>query len=347
MKIHPTALLALSAAFGASPAGATFPVQPIDCALFDLEDPAFLGANFGFATGLSYDDFSNPVVTTGHEGFFATPDQVAAIPEFAAGVDLPTGGHTLADLFPAGVGQPPAVREAEIGQSIRGEGDFVDGFTEVTISQRKRLSASQESGEFANLFAEGKAFAPFEVVAEGDGPVQAALSVDLFSTFNFSGGGSLSEFLGVALVDLTDPANPAFMDGVSGFYFVDDEGVFAGFGLGEEGEQDVSDQFFSGPSGAETDDPHLASFFYTIETQLTPGATYGLGLLGDGSVGVDGASTSWLDSSNTLTGTIEVTSPGARLYLPGLVVPEPATIGLACLGFAGLLARRSPPAPRT
>lgn len=333
MKRHLASVLtAFFASVLATPSVATFPVQPIDCAIFDLEDPSFLGKHFGFTTSLSYDDVNNPTVTTGTEGFVATPEQVATVSEFASGVDLPTGGHSLEDLFSGGVTPPPTVKEAEIGQSIQGFGGFANGFSKVAISQRKRLSTIQSEDAFANLFALGKAFAPFDVVSEGDGPVDALLTVDLSSTFNFTGDGSLSEFLGLALIDLTDPANPTFMDGVSGFYFADENGTFAEFGLGEEGEQDVSENFSSGPAGTESDSPHLASFLYAIETQLSPGGTYGVGLFGDGSVAVDGLSTSWLDSSNTLTGTIEVVTPGARLFLPGLVVPEPTTAWLVGVG---------------
>lgn len=316
-----------------TPALATFPIQPIDIAIFDLDDASFLGEHFGFATSLSYDVSGSPAVTTGTEGFVATPEQVAAIPDFAAGVDLPTGGHFLSDLFPGGVTPMPPFEEAEISQSIRGEGDFVNGFSEVTLSQRKRLSASQADGEFADLFAEGLAFAPFEVASAGEGPVDALVTIDLLSTFFLSGGGSLSEFLGLALIDLSDPEAPTFMDGVSGFYFVDEDGPFANFGLGQEGVLDVTDNFTAGPAGTEPDSPQVASFRYAIDTQLTPGGTYGIGLFGDGAVAVDGPSTSWLDSSNTLTGTVKVLTPGARLFLPGVVVPEPTAIGLLGLGI--------------
>ncbi|MEN1680247.1 MAG: PEP-CTERM sorting domain-containing protein [Planctomycetota bacterium] len=343
MRIHRVAALLCAVSMTVSQANASFPEQPIDCSIFEIDNPNFLGHSFGFATELSYSDSFSPTATTGSEGFVATPEQVAGIPDFAEGADLPTGGQTLDDLFPGGVGLPTTLEQGEISQSIQGEGNFSEGFSEVTISQRKRLSTNQGPGGFSSVFAQGKGFAPFQVASGGEGPVDASLTIDLFSTFDYSEGGSLSEFLGLALLDISDPQNPWIMDTVSGFYFIDATGAFASFSVGENNEQDVSDSFFTGPSGTEPDSPSLASFFYTINTQLTPGSTYGIGLVGDGSVSAQDDSFSWLDSGATLTGTIAVQTPGARLYLPGFVVPEPTTLGLASfaalIGLAGVNAR--------
>lgn len=332
------ALLLLSIA--AQPALATFPTGPIDCDYFDLDSMDFLGHNFGFGTELMYSDSTQPTLTTGLEGFMATPEQVAQIPEFVNGADLPTGGQAISDLFTNPITPPPTLQEGAVWQSIQGEGSFGGGFTNVTLNQRKLFEGAQDDGGFANLFGQGKAYAPFYAMSDSPEPIDVKLTIDLFSFFDVTGGGGLSEALGGALVDVTDPENPMFMDGVSGFYFADDQGVFADFGMGQEGETDVTDNFTSGPENTGPDSRQIASFFYSIDTHITPGNTYGLGLFGDGAIDLSGASSASLDSQNTLSVSIEVLTPGATLLLPGGVVPEP-TSGLLALASLGLgLCRR-------
>ncbi|QDT68132.1 hypothetical protein MalM25_10470 [Planctomycetes bacterium MalM25] len=340
MRSYPNPALMLVAMLLSSPALATFPIQPIDCELFDTQSVGFLDHYFGFGTELSYTDEFQPTIATGFEGFMASPEQVAQIPDFVNGADLPTGGQSLEDLFSPPITPPPFVQDAAIWQSIEGEGSFGGGFSKVTLNQRKLFDLSQEFTGFVNVFGQGKGYAPFYPMGETDDPIDVRMTIDLFSYFDVDGSGSVSEGIAGALINVTDTENPMFVDGVSGFYFTDDEGVFSSFTRGEEGETDVSESFFTGPENAEPDARDIASFLYTIETQLMPGNTYGLGLFGDGAADVDGPGTALLSSTNTLSVSIEVLTPGATLLLPGGIVPEPATGALALLALLASLHRR-------
>lgn len=323
------------------PALATFPVGPLDCSIFATDDPNFLGHNFGFGSEITYSNASMPTVTTGFEGFIAPPEQVAPIPDFLAGVDLPVGEQSLSDLFEEPSVLPENLDDGWISQAIRGEGDFGGGFTSVTLTQRKLLGGEQAGGDFAFLAAQGKGYAPFEVTGSGGAPVDVRFTIDLFSTFHFTGEGALSEGVGSALLNVTDPDNATLMDGVTGFYFASDAGTDASFTrhIGEQ-KQDITDTFATGPLTDAPDSPHFSSFAYTIETQLNEGQTYALGLLGDGAIDLNNLSSAMLDSSGTLLVSIDVVTPGARLVLPGFAIPEPVALGLAVLAVGMLLCRR-------
>lgn len=328
-------LAALLLSLVAQPVLATFPVELINCDYFDIDSEDFLSHNFGFGTELSFSEASFSTVSTGFEGFVATPEQVAQIPDFVNGADLPTGGQTLDDLFPNPITPPPSLEEGGIWQSIQGEGTFGGGFTSVKLNQRKLLEGSQDAGGFVSLFGQGKGYTPFYAMNESDDPIDVKFTIDLLSFFNVAGDAGLSELIGGALIDVTDPENPLLMDSISGFYFADEQGVFADFGLGFEGEIDVTGNFTSGPDGTGAESRQFASFLYTIETQIMPGNTYGLGMFGDGAINFSNSGSASLDSQNTLTVSIEVLTPGATLLLPGGVVPEPAS-GLLALVACGM-----------
>ena len=326
--------------FAASPALATFPSVPIDCELFNLDSEGFLGHNFGFGTQLSYSDEFQPTAETGFEGFIATPEQVAQIPDFASGVDLPTGGHEFSDLFSPPITPPPFVDDAAIWQSIEGEGSFGGGFSKVTLNQRKLFGLSQEFTGFVDSFGQGKGYAPFYAMSDSEDPIDVRMTIDLLSYFDLDGSGGVSESLGGALIDVTDAENPLFMDGVGGFYFAGGDGLFSSFSRGQDGETDISDSFSTGPESTEPDARQFASFLYTIDTQVMPGNTYGVGMFGDASVSVDGPGSVELSSVNTFSVSIEVLTPGATLLLPGAIVPEPTAGVLALLALLGASRQR-------
>lgn len=339
-RIPAASCLLVLAASLVTPAFATFPIELIDCDFFDTESVNFLDHNFGFGTEMTLSEGLLTPISTGLQGFIAAPEQVAQVPDFASGVDLPTSGQSLSDLFGEGVTPPPYLQEGSSWQSIQGEGTFGGGFSEVTINQRALLEGAQDSGEFVNVRALSKGYAPFHATSDSDDPIDVRLTFDLFSYFDVTGGGGLSQSIGGALLDVTDPEAPALMDGVSGFFFAGEDDVFANFAMGAEGDE-LTENFFSGPESTEPGARQIASFFYTIETQITPGKTYGIGLFGDAAIDLDGASSALLDSQNTTSISIEVLTPGAALLLPGGIVPEPATGLLVALALLSAPCRRA------
>ncbi|MEM6329320.1 MAG: hypothetical protein AAF790_03615, partial [Planctomycetota bacterium] len=274
---------ALLAAATPPAAYATFPPQPIDCGIFDFESEDFVGHNFAFATNLTYSELGQDTKSTGFWGFVASPEQVSQVPDFVSDTDLPIGLQDLDGLFDPTAPLPNSIQDAFISQSISGVGDLSDtfSFNTVTVSQSSFYNVSQDSGGFADIRGEGKAYFPFDVFSDGGGLVDVSLSIDLFSLFGATGEGFLSESLFVGLIDVTDPDNPSLMDAVSGVYFADASGVDAQFSRGPDGETDISESLFSGSF----DDGLFSSFFYEVQTQLESGGTYAIGIVGDGSTG--------------------------------------------------------------
>lgn len=274
--------------------------------------------------------------TTGLVGFTVPSDQIAPIPDFISGDNVPLGGLALTDLFPADA--PSTLNDLWADSSIGAIGDFQNGFTEFSTHQRKVTDISQTDGPFIDGVALANNYTPFNI-NDNDNETIVNLDIHLDSAFNFSDGGFLSEGMTVQIVNVTDPDNVSLMTEVSGFYFADGTGVSSNFTMGEN---DLSSNFSNSPTGTGPDDPQEAVFAYEMNLALDPKNTYGVVVFGDASAGTSGLGTSYIDSSNTLDVALRIVDPGATFAIPGMmVVPEPTTAALMFVALiSGVTARR-------
>ena len=316
----------------------TFPIGPIDCAVFDVDDENFAGHDFAFAgetiaSGEASSGFSD--VTTGLEGFRASPNQIAPIPGFRSGDDVPVFDQALSEFlanFPAG-----NVRNAENRASIQGDGDFVDGFTSFSMHQRQEAEVDQSTDDFVALATIAKSYATFEL-ASAEQAVTAQLSVLLDASFAYAGAGFIDHLLGASLLDVTDPGDPVPVADVFGEYlFADGDGFVE---LVENGVDDVSGLLNVFPTGTDPDSPFVSVLSYATSVLLEPGRVYGLGQFSEVGAGSDGVGSARLDSTSTFTASILLTNPGtARLTIP-VAIPEPSTALIAAVAGSALPRRR-------
>ena len=315
MKTAPTAA-ALLLLLLVDRAVATFPPRVLECTVFDYSSEDFLGQDFGFATELKFTESTPegfPVQTTGLNGFTASPSQIAPIPGFVSGEEIALGGQNLADLFPDGA--PSQVNDTWAQNSIKGVGDFQNGFSEFSIHQQKVVNGQQDGGDpsaFSDVAAVGKGYASFNIEGGGES-VPAEFNVHLDSLFNFDSGGFVSEGISIQLLNVTDLANPELVYDISGFYFADTAGVSSFFQMGET---DLTENFSYAPVGTESGDPQLGTFALDMNVDLDPTMTYGVNVVADSSAGVSGDGSSYIDSSNTLDVTVRLLDESARLVLP-------------------------------
>ncbi|MEO0530442.1 MAG: hypothetical protein AAF266_07655, partial [Planctomycetota bacterium] len=319
---RPCLMLAAAITAAPIPCLATFPEITLDDAQFAYASEFFAGENFAFGTEIKYtqstpDGF--PVESTGLQGFIASPEQIAPIPGFQSGQEVPLVKQTLVDLFPLEV--PEDINHSWAENTISGVGDFNQGFTEFSIHQRKVTQIDQttdDPSEFADIAAITKGLAPFELDVDDEEPVDATFLINFDSLFESTNGGFGSEGVSVQLLNLTDLDNVELVYEVDGFYFADENSLSSFFGMGET---DLSDNFTFNP--ATDTDPALANFTYEMDIDLDPTMTYGINVISDSSAGASGTGTASIDSSNTLDVTLRLLTPGARLVIPGSSVSDP------------------------
>jgi|GEM_PF-3983617 len=321
-----------------SVARATFPPGPLDNGQFNYNDPQFMGDYFSFGTNLTYTMGTTPnstVTTTGLTGFSAAASEITPIPGFQSGDNVLLGEQNASDLFPTAA--PSPLQDAWANNSITAIGDFQNGFSEISIHQRKVAEVEQESGPFADAFVESKANAPFEFLGP-DPTAEALFSVNFDSLFLAGDNGALSEGINVQLLDVTDPENPLLMNELGGFYFLFDVAFDASFTMGSV---DLTENFSTSATGTGPDDPFAATFSYEMLIPLDTTKTYALNVQSDTSSGVDGQGRAFIDSSNTLDVSLQLINPNTRFIIPGTtLVPEPSTAGLLVLALLGICNRR-------